>query len=73
MTVKNKLKSNIMSEIKKLIISALSLVAALAWNEAFQKLFSRFNPKGTMGIYGPWIYAFVITIITVIGIYFINI
>ena len=62
-------KNKIISETKKLILAALSMVAALAWNSAFQHLFqdSKILKKG-----GPWIYAVAVTLICVIVLYFIE-
>ena len=60
---------NIYKNIKTLIISALTFVSALAWNSAFQNFFER-NKLLNKG--GPWIYAFAITIITLLSLFSIN-
>ena len=60
---------NIYKNIKTLIISALTFVAALAWNSAFQNFFER-NKLLNKG--GPWIYACAITIITLLSLFGIN-
>ena len=62
-------KNKIISETKKLILAALSMVAALAWNSAFQHLFQDYKilKKG-----GPWVYAVAVTLICVIVLYFIE-
>ena len=53
----------IFNEFDILITSALGLVTALAWNEAFKNYFQ--NHK-TLKKYGPWIYAISVTIFSVI-------
>lgn len=53
-------------KISTLIISSISLVAALAWNSAFQKYF---NSKKELKQYGPWFYAIFITIIAIIIVF----
>ena len=53
----------ILNEFDILITSALGLVTALAWNEAFKNYFQ--NHK-TLSKYGPWIYAVSVTIFSVI-------
>ena len=50
-----------------LVIGSLSLVAALAWNSAFQ---SYFQSKEELRKRGPWFYAFSVTIVAIILIYF---
>ena len=52
-----------------MILAALSMVAALAWNSAFQHLFqdNKLLKKG-----GPWVYAVAVTLICVIVLYFIE-
>ena len=54
---------NIANEIIKLIIASFGFITALAWNDAFQNLFK--NSK-YLNSYGPWFYAIIITIITVL-------
>jgi len=49
-------------EVVKLVVTALGFVTALAWNSAFQNLF---QGNSYLNAYGPWIYALIITIITV--------
>ena len=46
-----------------IVTASLSLVAGLAWNEAFKNLFK--NNKHLQNV-GPWVYAVVITVIAVI-------
>jgi Flp pilus assembly pilin Flp len=51
----------------KLIISALTLVAALAWNEAIKSIFETFGQYiSGADIWGKLIYALLITFVTVI-------
>ena len=54
---------------KSLIINSLALVAALAWDNAFQKFFEN-TPilKNT----GPWIYALLVTIIMIVLTFVLN-
>lgn len=47
-------------EVWKQLYTALILVVALAWNEAIKSLFDLY-PK--LKLYGPWVYAIVVTII----------
>lgn len=58
----NKEGKQILDKIYYLIVTALSLVTALAWNSAFQKFFE--NNK-YLNKRGPWIYAILITGITI--------
>ena len=44
----------------KLLIGALTLVASLAWNDAFKSFFNRYP---TLKKYGPWVYALFVTIL----------
>ena len=55
--------NNVANEIIKLIIASLSFITALAWNDAFQSFFKK---NKYLNSYGPWVYAIVITIITVL-------
>ena len=51
----------------KLLISALTLVSALAWNEALKAVFEylkQYLPIST-ALVGPFIYAVIVTLITV--------
>ena len=54
---------NVADEVIKLIITSLGFVTALAWNDAFQRLFKK---NKYLVSYGPWVYAILITIITVL-------
>jgi len=53
----------IFKKLNILISNSLGLVAALAWNSAFQNLFKKY-PK--LQENGPWVYALIVTIISVI-------
>ena len=48
-----------------LISAAFSLVAALAWNSAIQSLIQRIYPEKVAGVKSMFLYAVVITIVTV--------
>ena len=50
--------------ITTLILGGLGLVAALAWNEAIQSLFSLFLPEES-GLIGKFVYAIIVTLIVV--------
>jgi hypothetical protein len=54
-------KEDILEEFSKLSIGALSMIAALAWNEAFINLFKQYP---NLQKHGPWIYAILVTILT---------
>ena len=47
----------------QIILNALSLVVALAWNTAFSNYF---QSQKWLKVYGPWIYAISITVIVTI-------
>lgn len=55
----------VLSRTLTLITSAFGFVAALAWNEAIQKLITSFFPQGS-NLISMFFYAFLITIIAVI-------
>ena len=48
------------------VLTALSLVGGLAWNQAIQALVTQFFPSKNGGVLASFIYAIVITIIVVI-------
>lgn len=60
------LKLEILQKITDLVTAGLGLVAALAWNNAIQAIFSRFFPNPGDNITALTVYALVITIIIVI-------
>jgi len=52
------------------ILTALGLVAGLAWNEAITAIIQHFLPLGKDGIWAKLVYAVIITILVVIvGVY----
>jgi len=53
----------VLKQLHILLVTALSLVAALAWNSAFQTFFQ--NTK-YLKHRGPWIYAIVVTIVAIL-------
>jgi|TARA_B110000971_G_scaffold17261_1_gene15963 hypothetical protein len=59
MTVQN---TRLDMEQKFLSAAVLTLVIALAWNNAFSELFKSIP---VLQLYGPWVYAFVLTIVVV--------
>lgn len=54
---------SVANKIIKLIISSFGFITALAWNDAFQNFFKK---NKYLNSYGPWVYAIIITIITVL-------
>lgn len=53
----------------KLIVSALSLVAALAWNEAIKGVFDLLKQNVVfkdLGFLAPFIYAILVTLVTIV-------
>lgn len=50
------------SESKKFILGALTLITALAWNQAFRSVLEQ-HPE--FQVYGVWIYAFALTVLSV--------
>lgn len=63
MTSKDSNVGNARDKSITIVTASLSLVAGLAWNEAFKNLFQ--NNKHLKNV-GPWVYAVVITIIAVV-------
>ena len=49
-----------------LVTAAFSLVAALAWNSAIQGLIQRIYPEKAAGLKSEFLYAVVITLVTVL-------
>ena len=49
-------------ETAKIIAHSLGWVCGLAWNAAFQSVFDKFE---FLSVYGPWVYAFLVTIFSV--------
>jgi hypothetical protein len=63
-TLSLKTSQHVSREYIKLILNSLSLVSALAWNTAFQYLFDSME----FTVWGPWIYAASISLLTIIAI-----
>jgi thiosulfate reductase cytochrome b subunit len=59
------LHGNVIDKISTLIISAFGLVAALAWNNAIQKIISMFMGVSDQAL-GLVVYAVIVTLIAVI-------
>jgi hypothetical protein len=57
------MQNKMIDKIVELITASLSLISALAWNSAFQKTIHE-NPA--LKKYGPWVYALVITGLSVV-------
>ena len=53
----------IFKKLNLLISNSIGLVAALAWNSAFQNLFKKYPELQKNG---PWIYAIIVTVIAVV-------
>ena len=60
---------SILQKFSSLIITALGVCTALAWNDAFQNFFKN-NHHITK--YGPWVYATIITMIALISIIYLQ-
>ncbi|MFH1637123.1 MAG: DUF5654 family protein [Candidatus Woesearchaeota archaeon] len=58
------LKSEVIEKLSTLIITALGLVAALAWNSAIQDFFKK---QAWLSQHGPWMYAVMVTLIAVLA------
>eukprot|EP01119_Soliformovum_irregulare_P015209 TRINITY_DN4249_c0_g1_i2.p1 TRINITY_DN4249_c0_g1~~TRINITY_DN4249_c0_g1_i2.p1 ORF type:complete len:121 (-),score=7.98 TRINITY_DN4249_c0_g1_i2:68-430(-) len=56
-------------EIYKLVTTSLGFVAALAWNSAIQALFNSLLGRTAEGIAGLFLYALIISLITVVSVY----
>lgn len=68
-----KLRIELLEKMSALIISGLGLVAALAWNEAIQGLFSRIEIFGVKGsLLAKFAYAALITVIVVATTYYLS-
>ena len=67
----DQLKVTILDKTTTLIVSALGLVAALAWNDAIKAVFSSFFDKPDQAV-PMLVYAILVTIIAVLSIVIIN-
>lgn len=57
-------KVQVLEAMSALIISAFSLVAALAWNEAIKALIAKF--LGADDLIGSFVYAIIVTVLAVV-------
>ncbi|MBI3572578.1 MAG: hypothetical protein HY092_00055 [Candidatus Kerfeldbacteria bacterium] len=57
--------NEVVNQIITLLLGGLSLVAALAWNDAVRQLFDRIFPKGG-GLIAKFMYAVFVTVVIVI-------
>ena len=55
----------VLDKFSQLIITALGLVAALAWNTAIQNLFDRVFGKAGAALAGQFLYATLITLVVI--------
>ncbi|RJO59245.1 hypothetical protein C4546_03420 [Candidatus Parcubacteria bacterium] len=60
----NKLHKKITQQIETLLTGALSLVAALAWNEAVKALFEKIFGQAS-GLIAKFLYAIIVTVVVV--------
>lgn len=56
-------RKEILNEFVKLMLGALAMISALAWNDAFRNFFQQYPSLKT---YGPWVYAIVVTLLVII-------
>lgn len=73
-TIHNDIANNIKTKLPTIIIGSLTLVASLAWNEAFKAMIDQYIPENYKNKQNAWskvLYAFVITCIIIIAITFI--
>ena len=59
------MKQEVIDKLETLITAAFGLVAALAWNNAIQSLFSEGGALSFLAKGGPWIYAIIVTLLAV--------
>ena len=62
MLIKNKYVKKTLDELSKLMIGGLTVVSALAWNEAFKEYFSNNSYLKDKGL---WLYAIITSLIAV--------
>ncbi len=64
---------NLREQFKNFVTAALGLVAALAWNDAIRTLIAQLFPEETKSaLIGKFTYAFIITVLAVAMIYYLN-
>ena len=66
------LRRQLINTVKTLAVTSLGLVAALAWNEAIQKLFEVVFPNKANSLVAMFTYAFFITAIIVFVTYYLT-
>ena len=65
------IKKNLSTRLPEIIIGSLTLVAALAWNDAFQSLINYYVPekyKGKSNVWVKLLYSLALTIVIIIVI-----
>jgi len=64
--LQNQIKNEVQEKTAGYILTALGLVAGLAWNEAIKALIDYFFPASNSGLLAKFIYAIAMTFIVVI-------
>lgn len=67
--------ANLTSRLPTIMISSMTLVAGLAWNEAFKQLIDNYAPaalKGSQNVWYKMLYALIVTIAIVVVISFVT-
>lgn len=65
------IKDNMQKKLPTIIIGSLTLIAGLAWNEAFTALINQYVPEKYKNGKNAWfkiLYAFILTLIIIIAI-----
>jgi len=57
----------VIDKTSQLMTAAFGLVAALAWNQVIQSLFLEGGPLFALAVWGPWVYAIMVTVIAVVA------
>lgn len=58
-----RISNKLVNDYYRFVVTALGLVAALAWNSAFQNFFQR---NKYLHNYGPWAYAALVTLVILV-------
>jgi hypothetical protein len=61
------LSAEVLDTFSELITTALGLVAALAWNEAIQQLFTQVLGEAGGALAAKFFYAFIVTLIVIVA------
>jgi magnesium-transporting ATPase (P-type) len=61
------LSAEVLDKFSELITTALGLVAALAWNEAIQQLFTQLFGEAGGALAAKYFYAFIVTLIVIVA------